>query len=900
MLRKITGFLSILLTAFWQAEAEVLIPKGSTGWSYLHIANGVDPGIADPDFISTWYHPTAGGYGGGAYDGPAFVTGAPAPFHYGTVDGLTGGTTLTAVGTEIDRTSYFYLVFDGGAGFTGLELSLLADDGAFVYLNGTLIARDGVIDPDEFQQLAELGDELIYDEIPLIGNPVVRPGLNLLAISVHQNTRLSSDLGFDLELRGSPAAGPLIVRGPYLQSGGPDRMTVRWRTNQPGNTVVRYGVSPGNLTSTFTLAGTATEHIATLTGLTPDTRYFYQVETNTGVSTIGAGNDANHTFTTSPPPGTRKPTRIWVTGDSGTTTPAKEAVYNAYLSRTGEAATDLWIMLGDNAYESGTDQEFQAALFDAYPELLRKTVLWSCIGNHETETSAGAPYLDLHTFPTAGECGGIPSGTERYHSFDYGNIHFICIDSETAGNYNDAPGTGGMIDWLEDDLQATDKDWIIAYMHHGPYTKGTMDSDTTGHLVEMRHYVVPLLERYGVDLVMYGHSHVYERSKLINGHHSAMTTADSSSATFDPLLHVINGGNGSSLGRVGANSNFTYDGGDGVYRKPAAVGEAGTVYVTCGASGKLSSWLNGSWDALNPEPHPVFSTGLLAMGSLILEIDGNTLHASYIDQWGTLRDHFAIHKGSTIGISAADAVFGEQGTDDTAVFNLTRSGFTSLAEEFIYQTSGGATPGIDFTPTLPGSVSFAPGETNRQITLTRNKDREAEGPESVAISLVNGTAQVAGGTGARQRYFLAEETTAVATLADSASQQWWFDAFGAATPDLEDWNLDADGDGLTRIEELAFGGSEASDDRARAPHASFDGNRLFMRYLRNPTIPELQIVPQRSGYLTDWQADGITDQPDGPAEPTGIEPRKCSIETSGNTGFLRLRLDLDVDSGPAE
>ncbi|MCP5544009.1 MAG: metallophosphoesterase [Akkermansiaceae bacterium] len=893
MFSKLAHHSLILLCLLPLAKADVVIPKGAAGWNYLHVTDGIDPATADADFTTTWFHPTTGGYVGGDYDGPAFITEAPAPFHYGVVDGLAGGTELPSVGTGIDRTSYFYLVFDGGDGFGGLELSLLADDGAFVYLNGTLIARDGVDDPDTFQQLAALGDESAYDEIPLLGTPVVQPGANLLAISVHQNTTLSSDLGFDLELRGTPVSSLQIVRGPYLQSGGPDRMTIRWRTDQPGTSVVHYGDAPGNLDSTFILPGSSTEHVATLTGLAPDTTFFYQVETTDGSSTAAAGGDAEHHFSTSPPPGSRKPTRIWVTGDTGTTTAAKQDVYNAYLSRTGAAATDVWLMLGDNAYEDGTDEEFQAALFDAYPELLRKTPLWSCIGNHETVTAAGAPYLDLHTFPTAGEIGGVPSGTERYYSFDHGNIHFIAIDSETAGNYDDAPGNGGMIDWLEDDLQATDKDWIIAYMHHGPYTRGTVDSDSTDHLVEMRHYVVPLLEQYGADLVIYGHSHVYERSMLINGHHSAMSLADSSSTTFDPLLHVVDGGNGSSVGGVDATSNFATDGGDGPYQKPAAAGGAGTVYVTCGASGKLSGWANGSWDSLNPDPHPVFSTGLLAMGSLVIEIDGNTLHAIYIDQWNSLRDDFTIIKGSTIGISAADPDFSEQGPDDTAVFNLTRSGAISFAEDFLYQTGGTSTAGVDFSPALSGTTSFAAGETNRQIVLTRMKDQEAEGPESIGIELVTAATTVAGGNAPRQRYFLAAEASAEATLDDSPSQQWWFESFGAATPGPEEWKLDTDGDGLSRIEELAFGGSEGTNDRDRAPSADREGNRFVMRYFRRPSIPELSVQVQRSADLSAWETDGIEDDPDGPVQPAGTEPWKSSIEASGDAGFLRLRLDLE-------
>src|SRR6185295_16383775 len=98
-----------------------------------------------------------------------------------------------------------------------------------------------------------------------------------------------------------------------------------------------------------------------------------------------------HFFVTSPVAGTSVPTRIWVLGDSGTANTDAQAVRNAYLSFTGSTATNLWLMLGDNAYENGTDSEFQAAVFDMYPTLLRQSVLWPALGNHDTAQSSNPP-----------------------------------------------------------------------------------------------------------------------------------------------------------------------------------------------------------------------------------------------------------------------------------------------------------------------------------------------------------------------------------------------------------------------------------------------------------------------------------------------------------------------------
>jgi hypothetical protein len=93
-------------------------------------------------------------------------------------------------------------------------------------------------------------------------------------------------------------------------------------------------------------------------------------------------------------------------------------------------------MLGDNAYDTGTDAEYQAAVFSMYPSILRQSVLWSAIGNHDTAQSTNPslsiPYFQIFNLPTNGEAGGVASGTEKYYSFDYANIHFICLDSMTS------------------------------------------------------------------------------------------------------------------------------------------------------------------------------------------------------------------------------------------------------------------------------------------------------------------------------------------------------------------------------------------------------------------------------------------------------------------------------------
>ncbi len=260
-----------------------------------------------------------------------------------------------------------------------------------------------------------------------------------------------------------------ITRGPYLQMGSHDRIVVRWRTDVATNSQVSYGLCQGQQSCMTWVAvnpTVSTEHEVLLQGLSPKTRYYYAVGSTTEQL---AGNNANHFFLTSPRVGEAKATRIWVLGDSGSANANARAVRDAYYKATGSLHTDLWLMLGDNAYERGTDSEYQAAVFNMYPEMLRKSVLWPTLGNHDgasanSGTQTG-PYYESFTLPKKAEASGLPSGTEAYYSFDYGNIHFIVLDSFDSSR---SP-TGAMMKWLRSDLQATTQNWIIAYWHHPPY-----------------------------------------------------------------------------------------------------------------------------------------------------------------------------------------------------------------------------------------------------------------------------------------------------------------------------------------------------------------------------------------------------------------------------------------------
>jgi len=223
---------------------------------------------------------------------------------------------------------------------------------------------------------------------------------------------------------------------------------------------------------------------ATLTELEPDSRYYYAIYDG---DTRLTPADKSYHFKTHPVPGTERPAYIWVVGDSGTGGKAQAQVHQAMVdyNTAHNLELDLYLHVGDMAYGSGTNKEFSDRFFDMYEPTLRNIVCWPSMGNHEGKTSKGAtgigPYYDAYIAPTKGEAGGLASGKEAYYSFDFGKVHFICLDSHDL----DRRPTGEMAQWLKADLEKTKADFLIAFFHHPPYTKGSHDSDNEGQLIEI-------------------------------------------------------------------------------------------------------------------------------------------------------------------------------------------------------------------------------------------------------------------------------------------------------------------------------------------------------------------------------------------------------------------------------
>jgi uncharacterized protein (TIGR03437 family) len=142
---------------------------------------------------------------------------------------------------------------------------------------------------------------------------------------------------------------------------------------------------------------------------------------------------------------------------------------------------------------------------------MRRAPIFPSPGNHDYETQNCAPYLALHDLPSE----GVPAADRgRYYSFDWGNVHFVALDSNLPLS-RAANRLGPMLDWLESDLSRTRQFWKIAYFHHPPYASGPNESDELSALA--RNHIVPILERHGAQLVFNGHEHSYQQSRPLRG-----------------------------------------------------------------------------------------------------------------------------------------------------------------------------------------------------------------------------------------------------------------------------------------------------------------------------------------------------------------------------------------------
>jgi predicted phosphodiesterase len=302
------------------------------------------------------------------------------------------------------------------------------------------------------------------------------------------------------------ATGLEQPREPYVQGVTASSAVICWVSKHPGSGVVEYGKTP-ELGCKETDPRVRRRHVVALAGLDPGSTYHYRVEGVGGLSPTGCfriapvGDDSRFSFA--------------VVGDSGSGGKGQLAVA-ALLERL---RPDLVLHTGDVVYPAGQERHYDRRFFAPYRNLIKMVPLFPVLGNHDVRKGNGAAFLENFHPPL-----GSPGSTKRYYSFDWGNTHFVALDSELYhGDRGSNPEE--QRDFLERDLATTRKRWKVAFLHRSPYGSSRHGGDE-----KVREDLEPLFVKHGADLVFSGHDHVYERTVPITG-----------------VTYVVSGGGGRRL-----------------------------------------------------------------------------------------------------------------------------------------------------------------------------------------------------------------------------------------------------------------------------------------------------------------------------------------------------------------
>jgi len=282
-------------------------------------------------------------------------------------------------------------------------------------------------------------------------------------------------------------------RGPYLQMVTPNSVLVVWDTAEPEVGRVEYGPTEA-LGLLAEESQAARHHAVELTGLASYSNHYYRIG-QSPVFSFRSGASLDQTRF-----------RFAVIGDTQTYHKPHQAVIAQML----EAEPDWFIHLGD-MNEHGESAGQWDDFFGCEAPLQARAPFFTTIGNHQRDN---ANYYNAFHLP----------GNEHWYSFSYGQARFICLEGDAYPE--EAPWLSTeQLSWLEDELAANTAPWLFVYLHRAIYTSSDEDAVEKG----MRSALVPLFERYGVDAVLMGHKHNYERL-IVNG-----------------ITYIVSGGGGGRL-----------------------------------------------------------------------------------------------------------------------------------------------------------------------------------------------------------------------------------------------------------------------------------------------------------------------------------------------------------------
>ncbi len=355
-----------------------------------------------------------------------------------------------------------------------------------------------------------------------------------------------------------------------------------------------------------------------------------------------------------------------VIGDFGDAGPDEKDVADRVKSWNPE----FIVTVGDNNYEDGAASTIDANVGQYYHSFIGNysgsygsgadsNRFFPVLGNHDWGNNA-QPYKDYFTLP----------GNERYYDFVRGPVHFFALDSDPS-EPDGITSTSTQGQWLHSKLATSTSPWNVVSLHHSPFSSGA------------NHGSHPDLQwpfkQWGVDAVLAGHDHVYER------------------ILKDGVTYFVDG-----LGGRPGTHNFR------------------------------STPVSGSQFRYNGDH-----------GAMRVNATDTSMTFEFIRHDGTLIDSQTLNKTPdpvppplpTVTVTAADRVAVEGGSD-TARFKVTRTGSTTSDLKVRYSMGGVAIDGVDYA-SLSGWVTIKRGRSAANVYVTPIDDLQAEPTESVRIRLAD-------------------------------------------------------------------------------------------------------------------------------------------------------------------
>lgn len=272
-------------------------------------------------------------------------------------------------------------------------------------------------------------------------------------------------------------AAVTLTRGPVAESVTQRSAIISFRTSSRSHDSVRLQNGAG------IDAGTGVTHVARLTRLTPGKRYTYKVEGESGVLATG-------TFRAAPAGASRF--TFAVVGDFGSGTSDESRVASLIESWH----PDFVLTVGDNAYPLGAKGLLDHDIFRPYRAVMRESAWFPALGNHDDLADGGKPELEaFHSL-----------GKERWYRFTWGNAGIVVLDSDSSV----APGSPQLL--FARRAFARRSCFRFGAWHHPPW-------EPPGRSISpgLRHNIVPLVQKDGVQVVFVGHLHAYSRSRPHGG-----------------------------------------------------------------------------------------------------------------------------------------------------------------------------------------------------------------------------------------------------------------------------------------------------------------------------------------------------------------------------------------------